>query len=566
MCRYCVVLLAILMVSYFPLANGTPYSQHIEIITDHDTYLTSDTVNVSYYVFDVNGRVVSGGNGTWHLVRVYNNYNITTGKIYGGHGYFTIDLSKFNLTGGYETYEIVIDYHSNKISIHSSANIYVVGPDISWYTIYVSPLSGGYYPGHEFKVNIDSLICNINGDYLSLQKDGAIWKNFTNFRINEKGTAQWVFTIPNNWKEGTKVTITAEIKGKTEKAYFTVSRYYGLNLVIKDKSMGYVSGDEIYILIKSKPISNPYYHFYIRSDKGLLYKYFTYHNYTTYTIPNDFAGNLIIDAEVFNSSAMVGRLSKLITVSYGYARLIFDRSYYHGNDRLTAKVVLESNVMKNCTYTYQLFEIESSLNLIMEKTTKEDHIEIDVPPNPPMAYYVAVTITDDKHILNTGNYISYKPSVVISAYLLTPSSYTTGVFAPGDTVEIHYSITGDFRYPASLFMGFDKEIYENPKVKMVSGNTSGNITFKIPENLATGTYVYHIKLAYMGVVQEKDVFIHVSQNPPWSQYMIIGMPAGDFVTIIVVAAIALLAVGYTRLPPQTKKESDESIEDQNDSK
>ncbi len=64
---------------------------------------------------------------------------------------------------------------------------------------------------------------------------------------------------------------------------------------------------------------------------------------------------------------------------------------------------------------------------------------------------------------------------------------------------------------------------------------------------------------YDGGALEKDVFINVDANPPWSQYLIFTIPAGDFITLVILATTVIFSLVYIKYPRKEKKEKGKQI-------
>jgi hypothetical protein len=60
---------------------------------------------------------------------------------------------------------------------------------------------------------------------------------------------------------------------------------------------------------------------------------------------------------------------------------------------------------------------------------------------------------------------------------------------------------------------------------------------------------------------EITVPLFVDAHPPWSQYMILSIPAADFITLVIVLATVTSGIVYIKYGKKTKEKSSESTKE-----
>ncbi len=529
----------------------------LEVSTDGSAYLPDGIVHVTYYVYLPNGRVVGYGEGAWFLNDTETGANIVNGTLVSSHGTFAIDLGDYNMTpaGSKARYVLTIVYRAGNATVEDSTGIIVINPEFFSYDFFTAPLSGGYYPGYYFQIIIRSPVGNIDVDYVNIRHGNTTIENLTGLKVDGHGILKRNVLIPTDIPPGSVVNLTASILGVVRDFYFTVQKDYGLNLMLDDHG-GVLSGDTVTMAVtNTSGIDDPYYHFYVTDQYGrVLYRYYTTQNLTTFRVPDNYTGYLMFRVEVFNGTGKVGELNKYREVKAASLEVYFDRMNYNPGDEFHAFLDFRSNVMKNPSFIYEVYASYDGMFYDLQERVKTAGrvLNITVPENPPLSYRVTVTAVDGSNAVKAQAFIYLSTPAFVEARVITRSPYATGVFTPGETVEIEYNVSGDFRNGV-LYYGFENQFYRDPKALRVEPGSSGHIAVSIPEGLGKGTYVFHLKLVYEGGEVEKDVLIDVDDNPPWSQYLILTIPAGDFFAILVIVAIVVFGALMIKYPPRGKR-------------
>ena len=328
---------------------------------------------------------------------------------------------------------------------------------------------------------------------------------------------------------------------------------------LQDSHSSFLSGDKVVIsVVHTQSIYEPYFHFKVLSgtNNKVMFTFYTEHNSTRYIIPNNYTGSLTFLCDIFNGSRKVGSLMVTESVNLASMYLYFDKPSYHSGDSFHAILDFESNVMRAPEFEYIVYAMYSGVfSPLYYITTSKREIQITTPSSPPEAYMVRViAIYKGYTQQSTYSEIQLASNVQIYATLISRSSYTTGVFTPGENIEIKYSIEGNVK-DAIMYYGLGDSFYCHPEKIMFNGSKAGVLKIQIPENVTNGISVFHIRVVYKGGEVDKELMINIDTNPPWSQYIIFSMPAGDFVTLIIVVSVVVSSVLYVRAAPSGTEDS-----------
>gem|GEM_PF-4750203 len=532
-------------------------SIHLDVFISKKVYLPYEKLKINYTVYQDNGRVVKGGMGKWYFNNTENNSCIVNGSLVSSHGLLIIDMSKYNITpmGAKGQFGITLIYNVSNISVKKSVGVILVNPLFFSYEMYTSPAAGGYYPGSFVTVHILSEVGGIKVDFINVHSGNTTILNLTSLVIGNSGGLDYNFKLPDYLHPGEKVNVTSRILNHTREYSFTVEKYYGFNLVLNG-SETLISGDTLGIAVTNvSHIERAYFHFYVKDVFGrLLYRHYSSRNFTRFHIPLNFTGYLRIVVDIYNDTTLVGELTKYREVKAAYINVFFNRENYREHDSFRAIVDFRSNVMRKPTFVYVIYASYDGVyyDEIRRMQTHMREINITVPENAPLAYKVQVIAIDHNFVEKAQSFIYYSNIVGIKAYIITRSPYSTGVYTPGEMIEIVYNITGEFRNGV-LYYGFGTEFFTNPSIKLVKSGASGSILVEIPKNIHRGIYEFHIKLVYDGGEASKTVLVPVDDNPPWSQYLILTLPAGDFVAILLIAVLIIAGAIFVKYPHHKRK-------------
>lgn len=529
----------------------------IEIALSKNAYLTSESIKLTYFVYLQNGEAPDGGEGSWILSPVTNNTVIFKGNLSTPSGTITIPLDTYNFV--FNTYEIRLNYTYNNLSAENTVLVTIVPVESYTYQMYVYPLTGIFRPGAYARVIFSSPVPGLTVKYISCTVYNTTYFNITNpLVLDSLGRGYYYFKIPD-LSTGTEVIITSDIAGKIKNYTFVISDenmfYFASTKSLNDT---FLSGETLSLRVDGGNNGSSYNYLFEIFGKGgeLLKRYFGESNSLEYVIPKNYSGSLDIFCRVYNTTSLLQVLHRAITVKYGLITVYFDKPWYTANTEIKCFINFKSFVMNNATFIYNIYaDFGSGYVLISSITTQGASIDITVPKYAPQSYKVIVYAVEGVFFVSSFSTINLGTPVGISAYILTQSAYVTGVFTPGQEIEIKFTISGEFLENARLYYGFADEFYTNPQVLILNNKTEGTITVVIPQNARTGIYEIHLLLVYSGGEKETGVFINVNDNPAWTNYKVfLDIPLGSFIPLIGFIIISVVMGVYFLPKKKSAKE------------
>ena len=559
------LLIALIITSSVPMINGASGGIHIDAYTNKNFYLSSEILTVTYSIYGDNGRPVSGS-GWWDL-KFWNytsvNYTVVAkGTFTKAEGIINVNLALYNLSnaGVGRNYYVDIAYSTSYGESMNTLTIRIMDVKYYYFQIYTSPISGTYSPGRYARFMITSPIPSLPIKYIKIFYEGGTISYVKNAYLNWNGEYSSNFAIPSNSYPGEKIYISASIEEKNNTVNFTVEKDFGLYISSSENlNKEFLSGDAVNLTVESRiSIDSPYYRFIVKDENDRLVTMTSGNNKNfTYKIPEDYTGILKIQCSVFNKTQEIGTLKVSISVVYAHIDLYADRNNYTGGEIIKIYTDFRSNVMKAPQFVYNIFaDFGYGYTLIKTLTTENRSIEINTPSNPPISYRIVAYAIEGEMIAYSSLTIGYEPLVTMNAYIITKSNYAYNVYIPGQTIEIKYVLSKDVN-DAILKYGFDDEFYSNPHIEYLEHAKSGFIALNIPENARTGIHAIHISISYDGGEINKVVYIQIDENPPWSLYLIWGMPLIDFIILLIVVTATVFATIYLRYGKKGIKEMEE---------
>ncbi len=543
----------ILSISY-PISGSNQSTIHMDVYTDKSTYLNDETINITYFIYGDNGKMVFGS-GRWYLK--YWNYTsmnytiIAQGNFTRPDGTIAIDLNNYNISnaGIGRNYWIDLFYSTSDSQVSKTLMVTIMDVSYYYFKIYLTPISGAFSPGRYVKITLSSPVPSLPINYIHIFYNSGTIAYLRNKRFDNDGLYYETFQIPNDISPGKKVYVKATVKGRTENSNFTVQRDYGIYIISNKKLTDkFLSGDYINLTVRSeKEIDSPYYHFVVKSGSGkIITETFQDYKNFSYRISDDFQGTLIIICSVFNSTQKIATLKIAVSVVYADLHVYFNKNYYSDNDSFTAYVDFKSKVISDPKIVYNVFaDFGYGYELIKSINTDNRSLTIKVAYPYPQSYKVVVYAINDQFVSSSMAVINYSNPITINAYVMTHSNYASGIYTPGQSVEIKFEINGNIN-DAVLRYGLDENFYTNPKIWVLGDIKSGTITVKIPDHAKTGIHIIHMEISYTGGSVDKEIYIQVDENPPWSLYLVWGIPIVDFIILLIIITLTVSLYLYVK--------------------
>ncbi len=522
-------------------------SINVEIYPVQSAYFDNQEVQVNYLIHGENGRELYGGKGFWSLRYFLNGTEICHGNFTLPSG--TIGFLPDNYFLDTDEYSIVIEYEKDGKKGVGETTFFILNHTKFYYEIYVSSYEGRY-----LKVSINDAVNypsgsgiyytiavpNLPVDFLSIYSGNSVILNKSEpFTLNSRGYGEYFLKLP----EGTKsLQIVASVSGKMEKIDYTVPTNYQFYFNLPKEK--YLSGEYLNLsVVSAKDYAQTFfYRFYLSNVYGHLLYFQDGKNATlSYKIPVNYQGSVLIRCDIYNDTQRIYTLYHAIQVRYAFLYIYLDKLSYQPGQDVKIMVNFESIVMKNVSFIYRIFKysIYTSTEIYSRETQKQE-ITFHVPENPPQSYYIEVTAITPQYTQKAWASISLAPQVLLHVSLLTKSSYTTGIFTPGEKIDLAYSISGNIS-DAILYYGLDEKFYESPSGVEIK-SSQGTIEIMLPENIKSGVHEIHFLLKYRGGEVERDLLISVNTGPSWVFYNVMGVPLGFFLMFVILIVILIVLV------------------------
>jgi hypothetical protein len=560
--------------------------QAFEMMVDaqRDAYLPGETAKITYMVLDLStlARITSG-------VTLYYNasYQNSTGNLTWQNG--TLDLAstlwEFTLpTNGTSATSIAL--YSNvdiDFTATQSAGQRKVTDSL---TLLVGSIAGSvdvdsanYVPGDTVVVTVDA---NVLGDSLDGAKvDVTVWKNgtemiaaygATNLTTNQDGSAMYVFKLAESADLGVfnyivKATVTKVGYSITRETQFTVET--NSNLVVALDQTYYYGGQEATAsfepILNNMPASVGTIGYMFMMNSLLLAMGNTTSMSATVTIPESSFGTLAVEAFTNINGELVGG-GDSAPVYFALLGLTPEKSTYRPGDT----VVFQWTVVTGQASADLAYEVSDANGVRVANGTpafdKTGSFEFTVPDAGPLlstSYDATLRMTTPE-----GGFASATATVTLVSQTeliisVGKSPYTSGEFAPGQKVTIHYDLSS---YVMSarptirlhVMVSFDPITFD-----VVVDSPTGTISYTIPKDapMAQHTVTVWAYDAANGdfLAADQTAFQVNNQASGWDS-SIGGISAIDLVLLIllIIVIIMLIVVPYMKdrmarpKPPEDK--------------
>ena len=521
-------------------------------------YLSNEEVQIKYFIYFDNGRPAYGGRGFWELRYFYNNTPIKRGNFTLPSGVIGILPQVYGLDTN--RYSLTITYTVENLTLSKKVNFFIVNYSHFHYALYLNPMPGNYIQviiNDDVEYLVSGIYLNIPlpelpVEFISLYSDGREIGNISQpFQLDEYGKGFYYLRLPENI---TKVTIFASVARKVMSISYTPKP--STNFYFSEVEEPLLSGGFLNLSVRSVKEFNEelYYHFEIRDAQNNLL-YYTWGNSSgiNYRISPNYNGILKIHCDIYNSTTKVYSLESFYSVRYANLNIYFDRENYVPNSTFQVFVDFKSYVIRNATFIYNVMaNFGSGYVTLFTRVSQERELKVKVPEDAPSSYRVEVYAVSSDFSYFSSEEIDIVREVSLQLELLTKSSYVTNVYAPGQVIEIRYSLSKSVD-EGRLLYGIDEYFYKEPQVTLLSKEKEGVVSIKIPENAATGIHEIHFLLKYKDGEVERTILINVDAEPPWTFYDIIGMPLGYFILILIFLVIVILLISLRISEKRLKK-------------
>ncbi len=542
----------------------------VSLWTDRNAYLPGDTVTAYWAVTYVqNGTPAPNGAG---VIEAYDSANVNMLTVpqfnfTASQGFMTFVIPSseatgqlgfvnlwFNDTAGLRQYTDSSAFNINGLGIviFLSAGTYTPGGVVS-VDIYTRVSPNPANP-HTYDPAAPGIPVSVNVTDLSTGNVVAAY-SMTGLVTDATGYLNYVFQLQTTPTSGSyEVDATATAHGTlsaTTSATFDVAATASLSVQISLDKLQYVSGDTMKATAQVFATGSPTvsYAWEIRDDATgniLVYAPGSASTYT-YAIPTSYEGRLDVYVVVNDGNGTTASASAFANVAFGYLALSLDKSQFNPGDSVTATFSLQSNVITNPTFFWQVQDASGTTAAAGSTTGSTATF---ATPNPASRYYTFVVTASQ----NGRTVVADQTAYQASGYFLTATPDRSS-YNPGDTITITYTITarGTSALPSiyHLSVGF----LGMPFQSVDKTSATGTLTYQIPAGAPTGDELLEVYDTSTGAYTY--IVVHVGAvNPLLTD--VAGVPLFD-ILIFLLFVVLLLAVillwrrtGMGRTPPSAE--------------
>jgi hypothetical protein len=555
-----------------------------EVTAQRDAYLPGETAKITYMLIDLAtlSRITSG-------VTIYYNvsYQNKTGNLTWQNG--TLDLAstlwEFTLpTNGTITTSIAL-YSNVDISLtaRQPAGDRRVTHDL---TLLIGPLDAsvstdlaGYVPG-------DTVVVTVNADVLGDNLDGArvdvtVWKNgnesisayaVTNLTTNIDGTATYTFKLAESADLGVfnyivKATVTKVGYSVVRETQFSVESQSAL-VVALDQAY-YYGGQEATAsfepILNNMPASVGTIGYVFEIGPLVLATGNTTERTASALIPESAFGLLRVTAFTHINDEIVGS-DDTAPVYFALLGLTPEQSSYRPGDTVVFQWTIVTG-QSSASLAYEVFDSEglrvANGTPLFEKTGSFEFTVPDAGPLLSTSYDATLRMTTPE-----GGFASASATVNIVSQTeliisVGKSPYTSGEFAPGQKITIHYDLASYVMSGRSTIRLHVSVSYDPMSFDVIVDSSKGTISYTIPKDapMAPHTVTVWAYDAANGdfLAADQTAFQVNNQVSGWDS-SVGGISAIDLILLIllIIVIIMLIVVPYMKdrmarpKPPETK--------------
>jgi hypothetical protein len=523
------------------------------ISPDRDNFLPGETAKITYAVYDTASMTPYVG--------------VT----------ITYSASWQNSSGNWT-------WQNDTLSGTEGTQEFVIASDIAWYSdveilywanesdersydstvwLYIAELSadvtvndGPYMPGDMVVIDVDAWIGGdaMPGAAVDIQ---VIWNGSAivaygavGLSTDLAGQAIHTFKLVSNAVVGTYL-----VNATISKAGVTVNRmgnfmveWDGDMIVTFDKAY-YNSGDNILAKFRTvwnnEEVTGYAIAFVVYTSMGILRTGNTNGTEATIAIPADYSGVVSVMAAV-NINGWILEGSANVNVNFASVVLTAANAYYRSGEAVTFNYEIITT-LENATLEWEITDADDvRVATGTPAFASEGAFSYDVPDMNPSESYTAELIVKNP----AGGYITADATVwIIAEYELMvwagKSSYSSGEFAPGQTVKLHYAINS-YVYEHLSVYGLVVYTSWNPSsMTFQVTEATGTIDIEIPDDAPTGDMGIQVWL--YDPIADDDLdsdFTTVAVNNKLSAWdkSLGGMSAIDMLLLILIVLLMLLLI------------------------
>jgi len=441
--------------------------------------------------------------------------------------------------------------------------------------------------------NIGAVVEGANASVTVYDNKGVTTNlTLTGLKTDASGVTSGSIALPATLKAGTytvTATVTKLVFTDMVSAVLTVNDDNRVDIIV-DKNL-YMGGDDINVKVETVLNGQVVYPAFIEyavwlADIGVVTdtQVTTSSNFTIMA-PMNLDSHAQVYVKINVGDKVLPGFSDVFEIRTLVIQLGALETQYYAGDTVTfeAKAIGES---AGFDFSYSIWDNEGVAVVIDEALTLDENnqttFELEIPSDAPAANYTARVVADNHagNIVDAWLLVSWRGGYLLDTDIETGPAYSTGEFAPGQTITVGFTITKqhedlpDFsivRASVRLSGGEDATIATG-EVKSFDG-MSGEVTIMLPNELNSGWYSIDLSVSCDNGFDSLDdsVQIMVADNGNGWNSSVGGLSAGDFMmTILMVVVILMLlwqmmkgrgagtAAGREKKPAEPKEAKQES--------
>lgn len=374
----------------------------------------------------------------------------------------------------------------------------------------------------------------------------------TGLVTDSNGYLSYVFQLDTTPTSGDyEIDATATAHGTmsaTTSASFTVKAVASLSVQITLDKRQYASGDTIHATAQVFATGSPTvtYTWQVSDwDTGNVYAYAPGSTSSySYPIPTNYEGTLMIWVEVNDGNGTTARTLVLTDVAFGYLALSLDKTEFNPGDSITATFSLQSNVITNPTY---FWEVKDGSGVTASAGSTTGTSATFTTPNPASDQYTFVVTASQNGRTVQAQQTSYQVSGYFLSITVDRASYN-----PGDTITISYTMTVRGTSALPSIYRFAIGIVGMPFKSVATTSATGTLYYVIPAGAPQGNEI--LEVVELTTYTYTEIVVHVGPVNPLVMD-VAGVPLFD-ILIFLLFVVLLLAVillwrrtGMGRAPP-----------------
>ncbi len=522
-----------------------------QIWTDQRAYLPGDTVTIHWaVVYEQNMTPVPSGSGAIQVQDTAGNSLLAAPHQYN----FSASQSSFAFA--LNSSLATPDAGTVFFWFNDTANIRHVtdttGFGIGNLGVTVNLLQPSYSPGETVTANIRTRITGgfgnpaepnipvaVNVTDLNTGNVVAAY-SATGLSTDSTGLLSYVFQLAMTPTSGDyQVTATATAHGTlsaSASAQFTVVPTPYLSVQVSLDKLQYLSGDTIHAtakVITSETLPLTYTWTVIDTVTGNTLALQPGSATTTYdfAIPATYAGRLEVLVDVNDGNGTTAGNGVFANVAYGYLSLNLNKAQFNPGDTLVATFSLQSAVITNPTYFWQVDD--SAGHTITSGSTTTGTASFVTPSPTASPSYTFIVTANQNGRSAQAQQTAYQASGYFLSVSLDRQNYN-----PGDTITIAYTLTARGTSALPSQYRFSIGIFGVTSASQTTTSQTGTLTLVVPQGAPTGDEILQVIESNTGA--STLVVVHIGAiNPLLTE--VAGVPLFD-ILIFLLFVVLLLAV------------------------